>query len=793
MSCKFYFNIKGLSTNQGEISIEGADSSILSNPDFSTVTQLYNYIAEQLVNSDNFESFKDLFIQSIEDHNNNYKINIPKIQTKTKDNKNIVYTIIPNTNVSDLIASNPNITFPNIKSDELKNANVLIGDIQIGGYKQYGIYKSNDGTITYVIKNNRKALQDFAAYLKVLQEYEQEIKSLKKEDKEIRTKLGGPQKTAELFRKYIQGDDFKDQMVGDIALSTFFNTIYKRITLKPQSTTYDTEVVNNIEASIEYMYIKDKYKGVLDKQTLLLYAREFIKQGKQISDDEVDKVLLKTIQELNPDNKATRVTSKEALIDIFRLLYSTEPQLEYDIEVSGDKLILDRKFKSVFEYDKIGFEQIKQMSITEYKGYLIYEHKEGNNSVYYVSRNYLNPTMYANRFTNIETAKQYVDRKLDTTSLFENSNIEALLARYIDSGLSTEQNYARGQIIPMAKVSISKEAFSRGQEIKEFLKSYTMTTFQAAVQSGKFSEDYKKFIKQKIQSIDDVVKLLVEHPEVIDAIRGEGETLTKDWKWSETQLSHLYVRSRYQGKYVFESVVPNQAILKEFQYTANKELLFSILQGQFRSRGINIKILDGNKYKRKIGEGSKAAILDGTIYLNKDLAELSDAFHEYSHIMLGVLKASNFKHYQELLQTIIEKDEAAFNNFVEESRKSGKYKNRSYTDLQEEFFCIEFGQYFENVLGFDVSQILSRDSQFTKNSAKLIFNLSADDDLKTIFSQYSLGDIFMSFNNEIKQLMASDYNRVLNSETEKTASNYRKASNFIEEQLENKVLKETCK
>lgn len=118
------------------------------------------------------------------------------------------------------------------------------------------------------------------------------------------------------------------------------------------------------------------------------------------------------------------------------------------------------------------------MSITEYKGYLIYEHKEGNNSVYYVSRNYLNPTMYANRFTNIETAKQYVDRKLDTTPLFENSNIEALLARYIDSGLSTEQNYARGQIIPMAKVSISKEAFSRGQEIKEFLKSYTMTTFR---------------------------------------------------------------------------------------------------------------------------------------------------------------------------------------------------------------------------------------------------------------------------------------------------------------------------
>lgn len=793
MSCKFYFNIRGLKSKQGEISIEGADSSILSNPNFTTVDQLYNYIAEQLVNSDEFESFKDMFIQSIEDHTNTYKINVPKIQTVTEDKKSIVYTIIPNTNISDLIANNPDVTFPDIKDPELKNANVLIGDIQIGGYKQFGIYKSKDGVITYVIKNTRNSLKNFAAYLKVMQEYQKEIQNLKKEDKEIRTKLGGPQKTAELFRQYIQGDNFQDQMIDGIALSTFFNNIYKKITLRPQSTTYDTEVVNNIEASIQYMYIENKYKGVLDSQTLLLYAREFIKQGKDLSNAEADKLLLKTIQELNPNNKATKVTSKEALIDIFRLLYITEPQLEYNIEFSSNKLILDRKFKSVFEYDQVGFNQIKQMSITQYNGYLIYEHKEGNNTVYYVSRNYLNPTMYASRFTTEESAKAYVDRKLDTTLLFNMSNIEVLLARYADAGLSTEQSYMRGQIIPMAKVSISQEAFSRGQEIKEFLKNYTMTTFQAAVQSGKFDENYKKFIRSEIQSVDDVVKLLVEHPEVIDAIRGEGNTLTKTWKWSKTQLSHLYVRSKYQGKYVFESVVPNQATFQQFQYTANKELLFSILQGQFKSRGIDIKILDGERYKQKVGEGSKAAILDGTIYLNKDLAELSDAFHEYSHIMLGVLKATNFKHYQELLQVIIEKDSATFNKFVEESKKSGKYKNRSYTDLQEEFFCIKFGEYFSNSLGFDVSQILSKDSQFTKNAAKQIFNLSADDDLKTIFSQYSLGNIFMSFNNEVKQLMASDYNRILNITTEKESSNYRKASNFIEEQLENKVLKEKCK
>ena len=106
----------------------------------------------------------------------------------------------------------------------------------------------------------------------------------------------------------------------------------------------------------------------------------------------------------------------------------------------------------------------------------------------------------------------------------------------------------------------------------------------------------------------------------------------------------------------------------------------------------NILLLETNEDFIKNLEGRvknidsiKAYVENGIIHINVEKANMSDALHEATHMMLGYLRVSNFDRYVELLESVVSDEEY----FTEWAKRNG-YDNLARLDQLEEFFIYNF-------------------------------------------------------------------------------------------------------
>ena len=83
-----------------------------------------------------------------------------------------------------------------------------------------------------------------------------------------------------------------------------------------------------------------------------------------------------------------------------------------------------------------------------------------------------------------------------------------------------------------------------------------------------------------------------------------------------------------------------------------------------------------------IDPAARAFVYEGHIYINGAKANLSDMFHEMSHIFLGVIKATNRQAYEKLVQHYKESNQKEFDKVF--SSVSKNYKGFSREDVTEE-------------------------------------------------------------------------------------------------------------
>ena len=143
---------------------------------------------------------------------------------------------------------------------------------------------------------------------------------------------------------------------------------------------------------------------------------------------------------------------------------------------------------------------------------------------------------------------------------------------------------------------------------------------------------------------------------------------------------------------------------KEQNYTIPKynikQDLLSVINHFREHFGINCNIVTNDEIEngisgQKIDTSAKAFILNGEIYINIDKATSSDVIHEYSHLILGIMKAQNMKQYQDLISIVRQLPDYQFK--LDEFRKVHK-DTRSEIDLQEEIFVTLFGDFIGNKL-----------------------------------------------------------------------------------------------
>ena len=83
-----------------------------------------------------------------------------------------------------------------------------------------------------------------------------------------------------------------------------------------------------------------------------------------------------------------------------------------------------------------------------------------------------------------------------------------------------------------------------------------------------------------------------------------------------------------------------------------------------------------------IDPAARAFVYEGHIYINGAKANLSDMFHEMSHIFLGIIKATNRSAYENLVQHYKESNQKEFDKVFSSVQKN--YKGFSREDLMEE-------------------------------------------------------------------------------------------------------------
>ena len=184
-------------------------------------------------------------------------------------------------------------------------------------------------------------------------------------------------------------------------------------------------------------------------------------------------------------------------------------------------------------------------------------------------------------------------------------------------------------------------------------------------------------------------------------------------------------------------------------------------------------------------ESVKAFIKNGNIYINSYSAKSSDLLHEYTHLLLGVLKSNpeSASLYEQLLNMVVESKDRDVRKTMEQIEEN--YADLSEMDKREELFAELFGRYLSG-RGSDIDHIFKQQDKFLKRENQNIFDLTSDTDLKSIYNK-TLSSIFKRFSSDVatklKEDSGLDFSKTLNS---------RKKSNWLSNQIKEGNIKENC-
>ena len=179
---------------------------------------------------------------------------------------------------------------------------------------------------------------------------------------------------------------------------------------------------------------------------------------------------------------------------------------------------------------------------------------------------------------------------------------------------------------------------------------------------------------------------------------------------------------------------------------------------------------------------AKAFIRNGQIYINTTIAEVTDPLHEFTHLILGVLKSDPqlIRNYEQLMYIVSNTDEGR--RKIQKLREI--YDSISEVDLMEEAFVDLFSSHILGQLNPNFERIFTSVDTYMQDATKIIFN-NPIQDLNTFYGQ-SLQTVFRRFNSDVASLLEQkDIDFVGTQQS-------RKLSNWISKQIKEGEIKEKC-
>lgn len=466
-------------------------------------------------------------------------------------------------------------------------------------------------------------------------------------------------------------------------------------------------------------------------------------------------------------------------------------------KVSGKKVILSFPWASIgdlydFAYNtNYLFSPVNEDDVVdgEYHGgyiYKYYNEKDGFTH-YAVSRHIISPKAYTNTYPNLEAAKQKIDywnktEKINENGLWSLKHNSSNGARPRTSKIEAK-GIAKGQIITVSAVDTASVSIDK-------MPNFFKDLFNGTVQD--VQEAFKGFIG--IESINSPEKAASFILNTFKLVKGES----KSNKFTTNSLQQL-IRVNKEGiekiiseintakkiSYQVEKLDGNIAVLKYLQNDGNDVSIDGKINGNPANNptvsdmtnainyfnevfGINIKTftkedLIQNNDVYNIPENQlnlvRAFVYNGDIHINTSNADLSDLFHEMSHIFLGLLKAKYPEGYQKIITKYMKHNKfkdtlnyinITYKGFAQQDRIeeavvnliAREMFNRNYlvNEFKNEEFIKDFEKIFEfqelakssgNQNMFDIRSF--KDSLATKeNMSKMEYNMKISQAIKML-------------------------------------------------------------
>lgn len=722
--------------------------------------------------------------------------------------------------------------FPSISFPEGVDANILlVNNLQIGKQNVYGRAINSNGKEVFIIKGTVEDVSKLADFLRVRQQLQEQSFNFSEDSfyyknlqKILTERNKKKDKVADIFElmldfiynksdyasMYITNEQGEKESAYNI-LSKINNTIMQysnRVEYSDNFVNTVNQQVRHLDnnkkfLSLDSLYgaVKAYYPNILETLELTSKTKfhEFFSRPSSETENKLKEVF---------DN----VVEGQGYATLLSTLLSAEPEFSMYFSSSSNKgITLKSEPRTIQAKYGIEYETIHTFDIItpqNYKGYKIYAYYDNGERKFIPSRGYLTEETVAKAYSSEEEARSYIDSAVEKQDIKKHSFIDFKFrgSTEVDGRtvyedelssftLYSQQALTQGSIIESLDIPLVKNTrIFNGEDILFTEDRQNYSSFKKFVEGWNISDNLKANILSSINNAEKIATFIYKVNELLNDKRDNEEVIGQVVSMIEqAPVRSYYIESKtwLPGKKKFAyRVIPTNPIQIEEYKKSKRVPIISLMSAINRvitdKFGVTVNMQTSEEIKTNFPDvdanTSRAFIRDGQIYVNTTIAQSSDLLHEYTHLILGILKADpNLRsNYEQLLDIISRTNEGR--EMIKRLRS--RYDTASEIDIMEEAFAKLFSNYIMGKINPQLDVIFQGQERFLKDATKIVFNNEIAD-LKSFYGK-TLETVFTRFSSDVSALLSQ---QGLDFGSTKTSRLY---SNWVSKQIRDGEINEQC-
>ena len=786
MNCKVTFTVNG-----EEISLDletGLDSPL-------TDQDIIKVLSD---NPDQRQALCDMIHNKLYTQSTIDPVTVNDLIGKSEDERKKKKGLLGNCGVGYLMEQFNDIEFP-----QGVEANVLlVNNLKVGNQSIYGRVINSNGKELFIVtgqtdKNGKaRDIAKLADFLTVRQQLETQLFRFSEESPEYENlqrilternkKKDKVSDVFDLMLDFISNSDKYQSMyitTKEGTKESVYNILQKLVnTIKQYGgrIEYSDDFVNNINQHIKHF--KDKKVLSLDSLygAVKAYHPDILETLEITSKTKFHDFFSKPVSETGDKLKEvfSNIVEGQGYATLLSTLFSVEPEFSmYFSSSSSNGVILKSEPKTIQAKYGIEYETIHSFDIVEndYKGYKIYAFFDEGVKKFIPSRTYLTEETVAKAYSSEEEARSYIDSAAEKQDIKKHSFMDFKFrgktvvdgrAIYEDELSSftvySQQALTQGSIIESLNIPLVKSTrIFNGEDILFTEDRQNYSSFKRIVENWNISDGLKANIYSSINNAEKIAVFIYKVNELLDEKRDNEEVISNIVSQvEEAPRNAYYIESKtwIPGKkqFAYRVIPTNPVQIEEYKKSKRTPIisLMSAIDNVLTDKfGVTVNMQTSEEIKVNFPDvdanTSKAFIRDGQIYINTTIAQSTDLLHEYTHLILGVLKSDPKLrgNYEQLMDIVARTNEGK--DMIRRLRS--RYETASEMDLMEEAFAKLFGNHIMGKLNPELKQVFQGQEKFLRDATKIVFNNEIAD-LKSFYGK-SLETVFTRFSSDVAALL----------------------------------------